>query len=81
LIVQFGAFRSIPDAQALAASLGERGIYTVIINSNDYTTSPAAPLGLWLVVSKVFADSASAQAYATGSGVSGAFPRTVTPHP
>jgi cell division septation protein DedD len=80
LIVQFGAFRTIPDAQALAASLAGRGIHVDIINSNDYATSPAAPLGLWLVISKAFADGASARAYAASSGVSGAFPRTITPH-
>jgi hypothetical protein len=78
--VQFGAFRSIPDAQRLAAKLATQGIHTELINSDDYTTDPAAPLGLWLVVSATFADISSARAYALHSGVSGAFPRTVAHH-
>jgi hypothetical protein len=78
--VQFGAFRSIPDAQRLAAKLAAQGIHTELINSDDYTTDPAAPLGLWLVVSSTFADVSSARAYALQSGVSGAFLRTVTHH-
>ena len=80
VIVQFGAFRSVSNAQALASRLAARGIPTHIINSDNYSTSPPAPLGLWLVVSHSFPDSASAQDYAATSGVNGAFVRTVTPH-
>ncbi len=81
LIVQFGAYTKVSDAQSLVSRLAGQGVETQIINSDDYTTSPAAPLGLWLVITKnTFSDSASADGYAASSGVKGAFPRTVTPH-